>query len=356
MSEVLNVNPSMIKWAREDAGFSLDELPGYLKDAEKWESGEKIPTWTDLRNMAEKYKRPSFFYFLKKPPIDNDDFIDFRLDKKEFSPELRLEIRKAKSRRNAYLRIHEDMGIPVPDFSKHICFEKNPVKLGRYIRKYLNTDFETQQKWMLNDNGNHKSFLDHWKEVCFDLGILVFETKEVSQSEISGCSLYYEYCPVILLNAKYYPNRKIFTLMHELAHLIQKTSAVCDVDKHNKKEAFCNKVASEILMPQDTFKNLQDNHELNVSELCDIYGVSKESIVYKLNDYGLIEGIIKLESDNQKMKENGEASISAVSMDGAPYTRFILDAYDNDVITSTQAMRYLDTSLDKIKALDLSDV
>ena len=130
MSEVLNVNPSMIKWAREDAGFSLDELPGYLKDAEKWESGEKLPTWTDLRNMAEKYKRLSFFYFLKKPPIDNDDFTEFRLDKKEFSPKLRLEIRKAKSRRNAYLRIHEDMDIQVPDFSKHLCFEKNPVKLG----------------------------------------------------------------------------------------------------------------------------------------------------------------------------------------------------------------------------------
>ena len=34
MPEALNVNPAMIKWAREDSGFSLDELPGYLKDAE----------------------------------------------------------------------------------------------------------------------------------------------------------------------------------------------------------------------------------------------------------------------------------------------------------------------------------
>lgn len=380
MPNALNVNPAMIKWAREDAGFSLDELPGYLKDAEKWETGEKVPTWTDLRNMAKKYKRPSFFYFLSKPPIDNDDFIEFRSDEKieEFSPELRLEIRKAKSRRNAYIRIHEDMGIPIPNFKKHVCNEKNPIKLGQYIREYLNVDFETQQKWILNNNGNrdgtHKSFLDHWKEVCFDLGILVFETNGVLESEISGCSIYYDYCPIILLNGKNYHNRRIFTLMHELAHLIQGTSAICDVDKHNKKETFCNNVAAEILMPHDTFKNLQlftkNKHILKVARLSNIYGVSKQSIVYKLNNSGFIddglknEWIIKLEIDNQIMREkdverrrNSEPHISTISMkrkqDGASYTRLILDAYDNDIITSTQAMRYLDTSLDKIKGLDL---
>ena len=368
MPEAHNVNPVMIKWARQDCGFSLDELPDYLKDAEKWETGEKLPTWTDLRNMAKKYKRPSFFYFLSKPPIDNIDFIDFRSDEKigEFSPELRLEIRKAKSRRNAYIRIHEDMGIPIPNFKKHLCNEKNPIKLGQYIRQYLNVDFETQKKWILNNNGNHESFLERWIEVCFDLGILVFETNSVLESEISGCSIYYDYCPIILLNGKNYHNRRIFTLMHELAHLIQGTSAICDVDKHNKKEAFCNNVASEILMPDDTFKNLQLNkHELKVTGLSDIYGVSKQSIIYKLNHSGFIddglknEWILKLERDNEIMRrkdgerKNSEPRISTISLkkqNGEPYTRLILDAYDNNIITSTQAMRYLDTSLDKIKS------
>ena len=162
--------------------------------------------------------------------------------------------------------------------------------------------------------------------------------------------------------------------MHELAHLIQGTSAICDVDKHNKKETFCNNVAAEILMPHDTFKNLQlftkNKHELKVARLSNIYGVSKQSIVYKLNNSGFIddglknEWIIKLESDNQIMREkdaerrrNSEPHISTISMkrkqDGTSYTRLILEAYDNDIITSTQAMRYLDTSLDKIKGLDL---
>lgn len=41
----VNVSPLMIKWAREDAGFSLDELPQSLNKAEKWEAGEEKPTF-----------------------------------------------------------------------------------------------------------------------------------------------------------------------------------------------------------------------------------------------------------------------------------------------------------------------
>ena len=40
--------------------------------------------------------------------------------------------------------------------------------------------------------------------------------------------------------------------------------------------------------------------------------------------------------------------------DGTPFTKLVLDAYENNVITATQAMRYLDTSLDNINKLDLN--
>ena len=79
---------------------------------------------------------------------------------------------------------------------------------------------------------------------------------QVPETEISGCSIYYDNCPIILLNGKNNYNRRIFTLMHELAHLTQGISAICDVDKHNRKEAFCNKVAAEILMPKDTLTKM----------------------------------------------------------------------------------------------------
>ena len=113
-------------------------------DFEKWEKGELRPTWADLRNLARKYKRPSYFYFLSSPPKETVDFIEFRSDDKieDFSPELRLEIRKAKSRRNAYIKIHEDMGLSFPNFGNKVSSEKNYIKLGKYIRNYLDVSFD----------------------------------------------------------------------------------------------------------------------------------------------------------------------------------------------------------------------
>ncbi|MGN0094422.1 MAG: helix-turn-helix domain-containing protein, partial [Methanobrevibacter sp.] len=189
MAVKVNANPAMIKWAREAAGYSYDDLPKTLSDAEKWETGEKKPTWNDLRNLAKKYKRPPYFYFLSNPP-EEEDIIEFRSDERieEFSPELRLKIRKAKFRRNAYIKINNGMNNPIFDFNSVVIKKTSVTKLAKHIRNYLNVNLEMQRKWKFKDNGNadysHKNFLDHWKEVCFDLGILVFEASQVQESEM----------------------------------------------------------------------------------------------------------------------------------------------------------------------------
>lgn len=368
----------MIKWAREDAGLTLEDLPVILKDAEKWETGELKPTWVDLRNLAKKYKRPSFFYLLPDPPKEQDDFIEFRSDDKieEFSSNLRLEIRKAKFRRNAVIKINNNMGINHPNFSNFVSNNKNPIELAQHIRNILNVPFDDQKKWILNDKANrdysHNNFLNHWKEIFSDLGILVFETEKVSEDEISGCSLYYDNYPIILLNGKNTPNRRIFTLIHELTHLIQGKSAICDVDKHNKKEAFCNKVTAEVLVPQDTLNKVTlftKKEEPKLDSLSHIYGVSKQTIVYRLNSLDYIDNDIKdkiiniLEEKNQRDKQKkkeqntkGSPKLSTSTRkkkyDGIPYVKLVLNAYENNIITAPQAIRYLEMPLDKFEIVD----
>ena len=64
------------------------------------------------------------------------------------------------------------------------------------------------------------------------------------------------------------------------------------MDKHNQKESFCNKVAAEVLMPQETFSEIplftQKDHKLKVANIANVYGVSKQSVVYKLNSSKII--------------------------------------------------------------------
>ena len=66
------INKDMMYWARKYAGYVNgyeNELPKDIKEKyEAWESGEKFPTWIQLRNVSKKYKVPTAFFFMKNPP------------------------------------------------------------------------------------------------------------------------------------------------------------------------------------------------------------------------------------------------------------------------------------------------
>ena len=67
------------------------------------------------------------------------------------------------------------------------------------------------------------------------------------------------------------------------------------------------------------------------------------------------EKIFKKDLEKRKKSEPRiPISTRKRKQDGTPYTKLVLDAYENNVITATQAMRYLDTSLDNINKLDLN--
>lgn len=147
----------MIKWAREDAGLSIQELPKNLQKSALWETGEQQPTWSDLRELAKKYKRPTVFYLMSQAPEDeNNKLIEFRPPEKikTYSYELRLELRKAKYRRNAYLNINFEMNNTIPDFSKYHSSEKNYKKLANHILNILNTPIKTRETWKYNSRKN----------------------------------------------------------------------------------------------------------------------------------------------------------------------------------------------------------
>lgn len=60
------INPKMMKWAREYAGFVggyEEELPKQIRDKyESWESGEKVPSWNQLYDVSKKFNVPTAFF------------------------------------------------------------------------------------------------------------------------------------------------------------------------------------------------------------------------------------------------------------------------------------------------------
>jgi len=68
----VKINPELLIWARKTSGYTIEEIAQRLKkDAvlfSRWESGEEQPTYHQLEQLANYYKRPLAAFFLPAPP------------------------------------------------------------------------------------------------------------------------------------------------------------------------------------------------------------------------------------------------------------------------------------------------
>ncbi|MGK7889424.1 MAG: multiprotein-bridging factor 1 family protein [Leptolyngbyaceae cyanobacterium] len=70
---VVGIQPKILVWARETAGYSLEEVAQKLKrdlaDIADWETGKSAPTYAQLEKLAyELYKCPLAIFFFPEPP------------------------------------------------------------------------------------------------------------------------------------------------------------------------------------------------------------------------------------------------------------------------------------------------
>lgn len=83
------VNPEILRWARETAGLSLSQAAAVvgIKGSRKGhavdrltalEEGKEAPSRALLARMAEKYHRPLLAFYLDAPPAKGDRGEDFR--------------------------------------------------------------------------------------------------------------------------------------------------------------------------------------------------------------------------------------------------------------------------------------
>ena len=96
--------------------------------------------------------------------------------------------------------------------------------------------------------------------------------------------------PIIVLNKNFPVERKRFTAMHELGHLLLDFD---DALPQKDVERFCNLFANEMLISQDVFKKLLgvSRHDISLNELRAIqsnYGISVEAQMFKAKQLGII--------------------------------------------------------------------
>src|SRR5436305_1370186 len=82
-----------------------------------------------------------------------------------------------------------------------------------------------------NASGTQYDHLNLWTAALEEAGILVLTTHGggVLPTEMRAFSLYYDLLPVIMVNGSDAPRGRLFSLLHEYAHLLRRTAGLCDM-------------------------------------------------------------------------------------------------------------------------------
>ncbi len=335
--------------------------------------------------MAHVYKRLLSDFYLPEPPAEEPIPRDFRRLPGEvalrYSPALRLQIRMGQTRRAIARDLVEELGERPPTWTLRTSPDADPEQVGGEVRRHLKVEFDEQKTWR-----DARAGYRAWRSRIEAAGVLVFQAVGVDTSEMLGFSLAHEFLPVVAVNRKSKPNQRIFTLIHELAHVMIGASSTCDLDEESPRqqaeqrvETFCNRAAGAALVPAPELlaepivsqrgpgAHAWDDDQLEA--LARVFCVSEEVLLRRLLTLGRTtpqfyqakrkdflaryKGIVQLdraELEEGKMRRNMPRE--AISNFGRTYTRVVLDSLAQDHITLVEASRFLNVRPGQLRKIE----
>jgi Zn-dependent peptidase ImmA (M78 family) len=364
------VKPKLLIWARESAGLSLVQAAERTKFDEEtlraWESedNDALPTIAQLRKLGEVYKRPIAVFFLAEPPQGFAPQREFRrlagiLPGKE-SPELLLALRWAVFRREAAMELHRLLDEPPQRIRAALHPNMEAEQAGQQIRELLGIAWRTQTDW-----ASAYEALNAWRSAMEARSVLVFQTSKVEMQEMRGTCIPDQPLPVILLNSKDAPHGRIFSLLHEFVHILlhvggHETSRMVGTRSPEEQplEVAANAFAAAALLPAHSFlaaveqyPGAAEGDDDALRRLAQKVKVSPEVILRRLVTlHRAPEGTYRRKRDawgtttwyiRGSVGGPVPMEVRTIASDGRGYTRLVMNAYDQRLISTNSASDYL---------------
>ncbi|MGH7490422.1 MAG: ImmA/IrrE family metallo-endopeptidase, partial [bacterium] len=210
--------------------------------------------------------------------------------------------------------------------------------------------------------------LKAWRNTLTNVGVFVF--KDAFRVEgYSGFSLYDDVFPIIYVNNSSTKTRQIFTLIHELAHLLFHTSGIDTLedrfipalpDRPKRIEILCNRFAARFLVPEAAFAEAlagREPSERTAEFLAARFHVSREFIYRKFLDRGLIKQADYTRAAQRWAEQiqpgsGGNPYWNKISYLGRDYIALAFNQYHQHRINDVQLAEYLDTKPKNLGALE----
>lgn len=368
-SEQVPVTPELVRWARERAGYSLEEAAAVFAKIAAWEAGEAAPTYPQLESLAATFKLPIAVFFFPGPPdlpAIEETFRTLPASQLDEMPrQIRFLLRKAKAFQINLDELCQGTNPAARLITDDIGFRpsQNPGEMAEVVREYIGVSIDDQVAWATDDDA-----LKGWRAAIQRVGIFTF--KDAFQAdEYSGFCLFDKVFPIIYVNNSNAKTRQIFTLFHELAHLLFQTSGIDTLgDEYigdlptipRRIEILCNRFAASFLLPDaivvEATKDTGPN-EATAEALAAKYHVSRELVFRKFLDREFIDEATYTSAAarwaSQKKKGNGGNYYwTKISYLGRDYIELAFRQYYQNRIDQRQLAEYLDSKPRNLGAIE----
>jgi len=305
MSEAF-ISPRVLQWACERAHIPSSVLAEKVsKKAPLWLNGEARPTFLQAQKASKILHIPFGYLFLDEPPVEPMPLPDLRTVGDvvigDISVDLREVILDALRKQGWYKDYAVGQGVEPLPFIGEFSDQHRPLEVAQDIARTLGINDELR-----SSVSNWESFLSVLIEKAEDAGVLMMHSgivgsntrRPLNVNEFRGFAISDPIAPLVFLNWKDAKAARIFTLIHELAHLWIGQSGVSDLSLNKEtssinldSEKFCNAVAAEVLVPEASFHehwNEKISIADNASDLIRHYRVSSVVIGRRAYELGIV--------------------------------------------------------------------
>ncbi len=300
MADYIQIKTSIIRWACNRIGSLYSELSASkdFKRLSNEKDGAVSLTLKQAEKLAKVLRYPFVFLLLDSPVTDIDKLpiADFRsIEGKEIKPNINLkeQIEYCQNQQDWFSDYVNTCDLDVFKYNGKFSLHDDPQEVGLKLKEFLKITYK------LSKNAN--DYLKRLKIILENNGILVSSSKvlkntqnRLSLSDFRGFALYDDNAPLIFINGNDSTSAQIFTLCHELGHIVLGQSGVSDVVKNNSKtiEKWCNEFAANILMPKNDVIDTFDQY-INISQFLQdatkLFHVSANALLLRIYNLNLID-------------------------------------------------------------------
>ncbi len=373
------VNPVLLRWAREQAGYSFAEVAQQLQrepdEIRRWEAGEAVPTYFQLEQLADRlYKRPIALFFFPEPPDEPAIRASFRtlpdLEIEALLPDTRYALREATAMQIALRELSDGTNPSEKKIFRDLSINTNlgVDHAAAVVRGYLSVPLETQIGWKSDDDA-----FKNWRAAVEAKGVFVFK-RSFKHEGVSGFCLIDDEFPVVYINNGTAKTRQQFSLFHELAHLLLGTSGITMDNDHyidqldgaaRDIEVFCNAFTAEFLVPSSDFERQLPCGELpdqTATRLAKRYHVSREVVLRRLLGRGIVdqayyetkaaEWLAEYHRGRQSRSGGGNYYATQATYLGDKFLGMAFNSYYNRHCTLEQLADYLNVKVKNVSNLE----